>query len=146
MIDTGTSCTHLSTGFVHNLKRCDQAPCARANRWTGFLFALLSVALLTPRNGTADRGTVTVESYLVFETTLDGRCHNLSEGGKLTSLRNTHPTKTIEYRLVRMFAERPQGLMDGSIAPTGGAQKLGCDKVGGRVQTWRIKRARFAQE
>lgn len=84
--------------------------------------------------------------FLTFETVLDGKCHILSEGGKLVLLRNTHPTRAIAYRLERRFVNRPQGLMDGTIGPGAETQKLGCDRVGGRAQTWKVKRAEFAQE
>lgn len=106
--------------------------------------AALSLALAGQVS--ADGLTAPAASYLTFDTVLDGKCHILSEGGKLIVLRNTHPSKAIRYRLVRLFATRPQGLLDGLIAPTEAAQKLGCDKVGARAQTWQIKRARFAPE
>lgn len=108
------------------------------------MLAVLSVISVGPgsANGTAGPAA----NYLKFETVPDGRCQILSEGGKLTLLRNTHPSKTIHYRLVRLFVARPQGLMDGSVNPAEDVQKLGCDKVGGRAQTWQIKRAHFAPE
>jgi hypothetical protein len=84
--------------------------------------------------------------YLEFETVLDGKCYNLSAGGNLITLRNVHPTKRVDYRLVRVFAEKAQGLTTGSLEPRGSPQKLGCDKVDGRAQTWRIDRARFNEE
>lgn len=76
----------------------------------------------------------------------DGRCHILSEGGELTVLHNDDPSRTIRYRLVRLFVDRPQGLMDGEIPAGPAPVKLGCSKVGGRAQTWQVKRADFAQE
>ncbi|MBM4227449.1 MAG: hypothetical protein FJ164_06850 [Gammaproteobacteria bacterium] len=84
--------------------------------------------------------------WLRLETVLDGRCHNLSEGGKLVVMHNEHPSRTIRYRLLRVHVDRPQGLMDGIIAPGEPAQRLGCDKVGGRPQAWQIKRAQFDAE
>jgi hypothetical protein len=104
------------------------------------------LTLVLAQQLTASEAEKPAASYLTFESVLDGKCQNLSEGGKLTLLRNTHPSKAIRYRLLRLFVARPQGLMDGAIDPAEGVQKLGCDKVGGRVQTWQVKRARFAQE
>lgn len=81
--------------------------------------------------------------YLEFETVLDGRCQNLSEGGKLIQLRNHHPDRPIRYRLVRYFAAVSQGLSVGEVAPGDGVQKLGCNRVDGRAQRWEIERASF---
>ncbi|MGH8595593.1 MAG: hypothetical protein ACREXT_02920, partial [Gammaproteobacteria bacterium] len=85
-------------------------------------------------------------AYLEFENVLDGRCYILSEGGKLTLLRNKHPSKSINYRLLRVFANKGQGLITGIVPANGATQKLGCDKVDRRPQTWRVDRARFIEE
>jgi hypothetical protein len=84
--------------------------------------------------------------FLTFESVLDGKCHILSEGGKLVLLRNTHQTRAIAYRLERRFVGLPQGLIDGTIKPGTEPQRLGCDTVGGRPQDWRVERAKFATE
>ena len=136
-----TSPTTLSTDSVNNFSRSRDHR-RRTPPWPLSLLLLATLSFLPAHQVTASDAT----RYLSVETVLDGRCHNLSEGGKLVVLRNTHPTKTIRYRLLRLFIDRPQGLMDGSLTPVEGVQKLGCDKVGGRAQTWRVKRARFAQE
>ena len=78
---------------------------------------------------------------LVFEAQNDGRCQILSEGGKLVVLRNTHAEDAIRYRLVRQFAGVPQGRIDGEIRPGEAPQKLGCNRVNGRLQTWKVERA-----
>jgi len=83
--------------------------------------------------------------YLAFESVLDGRCHNLSQGGKLRLMRNTHERQPIRYRLIRYFADKRQaGRVTGEIAPGGDPVKLGCTRVDGREQRWEIGRARFA--
>lgn len=136
-----TSPTTLSTDSVNNFARARDHRVGMPSWLIGLL--ILTTSCLVP----AHKATAAdAASYLTVETVLDGRCHNLSEGGKLAVLRNTHPTKTIRYRLLRLFIDRPQGLLGGSLAPAAGVQKLGCDKVGGRAQTWQVKRARFAQE
>ncbi|MGR8920526.1 MAG: hypothetical protein ACU85V_12990 [Gammaproteobacteria bacterium] len=85
-------------------------------------------------------------SFLEFESVLDGRCQILSEGGKLRVIRNRHASSAIEYRLVRIFAGKRQGLSTG-VAPPGAAPvKLGCTRVDGRPQQWEVERARFQQE
>ncbi len=139
-----TSPTTLSTDSVNNFARTTSNR-RGAPQWplTALLLATLGFALAQAAAGETAKDTT---SYLLVETVPDGRCHNLSEGGKLVVLRNTHPTKSIRYRLLRLFIGRPQGLMDGSITTADGPQKLGCDKVGGRAQTWQIKRASFAPE
>lgn len=80
---------------------------------------------------------------LVFEEQLDARCQNLSPGGKLVVLRNRDPERTIRYRLIRMFVDVPQGLIDGAIAPGDVPQPLGCNRVNDRHQYWRVERASF---
>lgn len=85
-------------------------------------------------------------SALVFEEQLDGKCQILSQGGKLVVLRNTHPARPVRYRLVRMFLDTPQGRLDGQIAPADAPQKLGCNRVNGRRQYWRVERATLVAE
>lgn len=80
---------------------------------------------------------------LVFEEQLDGKCQILSAGGKLVVLRNAHPDRAVRYRLVRMFHDVPQGRIDGTIGPGETPQKLGCNRVNGRRQFWRVERAAF---
>jgi hypothetical protein len=140
-----TSPTTLSTDSVNNFPRFGNHRWYASQSVLGLLF-LVTFSFAPVPQVTANELASEAASYLTVETVLDGRCHNLSEGGKLAVLRNTHPSKTIRYRLLRLFIDRPQGLLDGSLAPAEGVQKLGCDKVGGRAQTWRVKRARFAQE
>ncbi len=125
----------------------------RAWRYPSYAAILLGVALAVtvvplayPADSLEIRDVSAPLEWLRFETVLDGRCQNLSEGGKLIVMHNDHPSRTIRYRLLRLHVDRPQGLMDGSILPREPAQKLGCDRVGGRPQTWQIKRAQFATE
>jgi hypothetical protein len=83
--------------------------------------------------------------FLEITQQLDGRCQMLSEGGKLTVVKNTHPSRTIRYRLVRLFYGKPQGgRIVGSIAPADEPQALGCNLVDQKPQTWEIERAEFA--
>lgn len=86
-------------------------------------------------------------AYLEFESVPDGRCQILSEGGKLRVLHNRHASRSIDYRLLRMFPPtRPQGLVAGTIAAGAEPAKLGCTRVDGREQDWVLKRARYAPE
>lgn len=105
--------------------------------------AALAALLLVPARSLAEAPTGPAVSALVFEEQLDGKCQILSEGGKLVVLRNTHAdsAQAIRYRLVRMFLGVPQGRIDGQIAPADGPQKLGCNRVNGRRQYWRVERA-----
>ncbi|MEQ8659206.1 MAG: hypothetical protein RLW62_00165 [Gammaproteobacteria bacterium] len=111
-----------------------------AGRRAARLFSLVVVlCAATPAAASGDAA-----SFLTFESVNDGRCLNLSEGGKLRILRNTHASRDIAYRLTRMFAgNHPQGLSKGR-APAGGEPvKLGCTRVDGREQDWIVERAHF---
>lgn len=85
------------------------------------------------------------ESYLVFEEIIDGKCQNLSAGGKLQVMLNAHPSRKIKFRLVRYFVDvRQNGRATGVAEPGGSRVKLGCSRVGGRVQRWEVERAEFS--
>lgn len=83
-------------------------------------------------------------AFLELESVLDGRCQILSEGGKLRVIKNTHASRSVRYRLIRMFAgNHPQGRVTGSAPPGAEPVKLGCTRVDGRPQDWIVERARF---
>jgi hypothetical protein len=84
-------------------------------------------------------------TYLEFESVGDGRCQILSKGGKLRVLHNRHPKLTIDFRLTRIFAGKPQGLSTGIAEPNAPPVKLGCTRVDGREQDWVLERVRFVQ-
>ncbi|HMM77709.1 MAG TPA: hypothetical protein PJ986_18550 [Gammaproteobacteria bacterium] len=100
--------------------------------------AALALCVTQGRAAPADEAAV---AALVFEEQLDGKCQILSAGGKLVVLRNASADRAVRYRLVRMFLGVPQGRLDGEIAPGGTPQKLGCNRVNGRPQSWRVERA-----
>ena len=84
------------------------------------------------------------ESFLSFEDKLDGRCQNLSPGGKLTVIHNAHPTKTIRFRLIRYFVDvRQQGRATGVLLPGGNPVNIGCNLVDGTKQQWAVEKADF---
>ena len=86
------------------------------------------------------------EEYLEFSSELDGKCQNLSSGGKLRIVKNNHPDKKIKYRFNRMFAgKRQAGMAVGVIEPGEKPVKLGCTKVDGHEQTWEIKVVKFVE-
>ncbi len=113
----------------------------------GFLpFAVFSA----PCNELAAAGSSTVEQspedYLEFESVLDGKCQILSKGGKLRTVINNHPDKSIKYRFTRMFAGKRQASMAaGTIEPGEKPVKLGCTEVDGYEQTWEIKVVKFVE-
>ncbi|MDA0821471.1 MAG: hypothetical protein O3C28_03500 [Proteobacteria bacterium] len=87
------------------------------------------------------------ESFLSFEDQADGRCQNLSSGGKLTVIRNAHPTKTIRFRLIRYFVDvRQEGRATGVLLPDSEPAKIGCNRVDGRRQRWVVEKAEFLSE
>lgn len=110
--------------------------------WTAaLLLALCDAAAATPATGSDEAAAA-----LVFEEQLDGKCQILSEGGKLVVLRNTHVDRAVRYRLIRLFADVPQSRIVGEIEPAGVPQKLGCNRVGGRRQSWTIERAALVEK
>lgn len=106
----------------------------------------LPLALLISSGVTSATEARAPASYLAFNSELDGRCYNLSAGGKLVTMVNSHPRDSIKFRLTRYFAGVPQGLSVGAIAPNGSAIKLGCDQVDGRPQSWKIERATLIKD
>lgn len=106
------------------------------------VFALgLLVASASGASGSTDAA-----AFLALESVNDGRCQNLSEGGKLRILRNMHAERDVSYRLIRMFAgNHPQGRSVGRAPAGGAAVKLGCTRVDGREQDWVVERARFEE-
>jgi len=103
----------------------------------------LLIAILVASASLASAESDQAAGFLTFESVSDGHCQNLSEGGKLRILRNHHTSRAIQFRLLRVFADKPQGLSSG-VAPIDGAPvKLGCTRVDGREQNWVIERARF---
>ena len=85
-------------------------------------------------------------SSLRMEARPDGKCYNLSEGGKLVVLVSSEPTRTIRYKLRRFFAGVPQSTPVGRIAPNEPEQALGCNRVDGREQRWEVKEATFEEQ
>lgn len=82
--------------------------------------------------------------FLEFDLQDAALCYNLSPGGKMTRIRNTHPEHSIRYRLVRHFAGTPQaGRVQGVLAPDEEPRPIGCSQVDGHPQTWVVERARF---
>jgi hypothetical protein len=100
--------------------------------------------LLTSAGATGGGAADTAAVHLEFVVQNDGRCLNLSAGGQLLLLANTHPRRAIDYRLVRYFAGKPQaGRAAGVIGPGSEPIPLGCSLVDGRDQRWKLERAEF---
>lgn len=112
-----------------------------ASRLIRPLAACLALSLAAGGAWAAVESGDEASAALVFEEQLDGKCQILSAGGKLVVLRNTHGSSAVRYRLVRMFLGVPQSRIDGEIAPGEAPQKLGCNRVNGRRQFWRVERA-----
>ncbi len=84
--------------------------------------------------------------YIEFISQPDGRCQNLSSGGKLQVVKNNHNDKKIKYRFNRMFAgKRQAGLTIGVLEPGAEPVKLGCTEVDGRKQSWEIQIVNFVE-
>jgi len=81
--------------------------------------------------------------YLEMYKEFDGRCQGLRRGD-IRMIRNTHPSRSIEFRMVRMLGDKRQAsLIRDTIKPRDEGQRLGCEILDGREQTWKIIRARF---
>ena len=86
------------------------------------------------------------EEYLFFQSIPDGKCQTLSDGGQLRLIFSRHPSKAINFRLIRFFADKKQGLSQGIIYPDSDGYRLGCSIVDGRRQVWYLERAIFASD
>ncbi|MGV0006182.1 MAG: hypothetical protein ACNYPG_06120 [Candidatus Porifericomitaceae bacterium WSBS_2022_MAG_OTU9] len=66
--------------------------------------------------------------------------------GKMIMLRSTHPQRNIDYRMARHLATvRQGGFTVGSIGP-GATEALGCERVDGLWQEWKLLRAIFSDD
>jgi hypothetical protein len=109
------------------------------------LFVSLSLLLATVSLHAKVVSDPEAVKFLAFEAIEDGKCHILSEGGKLMLMHNNHPDAAITFRLTRYFADvRQWGRATGTAIPGEEAVKLGCTEVDGRPQRWEIERANFA--
>ncbi len=82
-------------------------------------------------------------ALLEFRAVPDNHCQQRDHHGKLALLVNLDPGQAIKYRLTRYFNNKPQpGITRGDIAP-GEQIKLGCTRIHGREQVWKITRAHF---
>ncbi len=108
--------------------------------------SLILVAAAFASVGTNEQAELP-RSFLIFDEIIDGRCHNLSAGGKLQVLLNTHPSRNIKFRLIRYFVDvRQNGRATGIAEISDTPVKLGCTKVGGRIQRWEVERAEFTPD
>jgi len=110
---------------------------------------VLALLLLTHINTShadgKDRGDTATQAaaMLKFRAIPDNHCQQRDHHGKLALLINNHPAQSIKYRLVRYFGDKRQpGIARGDISP-GEEVKLGCTRIHGREQVWKITRASF---
>ena len=110
---------------------------------TNYKFCIL---LLLGANAWASEAP-SAANHISFEEKTDGKCHNLSEGGKLLVMYNNHPSEAISFRLIRYYIDvRQRGGATGIAQPGGEPIKIGCTQVGGRPQRWEIQRAHFVTD
>ena len=111
-----------------------------------FVIGLLFLGLASASSAAGGKIDPEALASLAFEKKDDGKCHILSEGGKLMVMHNHHENKAVSFRLIRYFASvRQQGRATGTIEPGNGPIKLGCTQVDGREQHWEVERASFAE-
>ncbi len=108
-----------------------------------YLLGLLLLApIATSLAGGEAMGKPASES-LGFKSVPDNHCQQRDHHGQLALLINLDPSRTIRYRLSRYYSNRRQpGIARGNIAP-GEEVKLGCTRIHGREQVWKITRAEF---
>jgi hypothetical protein len=83
-------------------------------------------------------------TMLEFVAVQDSKCQILSEGGKLSQVRNTQEHRRIKLRLFRVFGNVRQGGPVVVEVEGGQTLPLGCNRVDGREQRWEIINANFA--
>ena len=82
-------------------------------------------------------------AMLKFRAVPDNHCQQRDHHGQLALLVNADPVQAIQYRLTRYFGDKRQpGIARGDIAP-GEEVKLGCTRIDGREQVWKITRVSF---
>lgn len=84
-------------------------------------------------------------SYLEIYTVHSATCEALRRG-KMRMLRNLHPTRSIDYRMIRnLSGKRQAGLIRETITPTHAeGEPLGCELLDGMQQEWAVIRAEFS--
>ena len=81
-----------------------------------------------------------LEQYKEFS----GKCMGLRRGD-MRMIRNTHPEKSIQFRMIRLLGgQRQASIIRDTIEPGAEGQKLGCETLDDREQTYEIVQARFA--
>jgi len=93
----------------------------------------------------AAEGAEEAAAFLEMYQVLDAKCQGLRRGD-MRMIRNRHPSLAIRYRLKRHLANKPQaGLVTGLIPPGEEGERLGCELLSGREQSWKVLRAEFAE-
>lgn len=96
--------------------------------------------------GTANNGQDKKEplDFLEQYKEFSGKCMGLRRGD-MRMIRNTHPDKAIQFRMVRLLGgQRQASIIRDTIEPGAEGQKLGCELLDDREQTYEIVQARFA--
>lgn len=108
------------------------------------LVALLASGPAVLAQDDAPDGAESAAAQVVFTLEDNARCQNLSPGGKMTLVSNSHPQRGVRVRLVRHFAGAPQpGRVDALLVPGEAPRQLGCSEVDGRPQEWKLVSAAF---
>ncbi|MEX2516615.1 MAG: hypothetical protein WD572_06855 [Gammaproteobacteria bacterium] len=112
-----------------------------------FTYALLPALLSPVLFASASDADETASSYLKIDKEFSGKCQGLRRGD-MRVLINTHVDKIIEYRMIRLLADKRQaGLNRDRIGPgEDNTQKLGCETIDGMEQTWEITSAHFVED
>ncbi len=81
-------------------------------------------------------------SYLVFGRDFGANC--VARNGVTVTIRNRHPTRTLQVWLDRIHMGVGTGDRSRStLAPGAEAEPLGCSRTDSGAQEWRLARARF---
>lgn len=112
---------------------------------TGLLLPVLTFFAFA-QTVAADSKAEDATKYLEIYKEFDGKCQGLRRGD-IRMIRNTHPEKKIQFRMVRLLNGRRQAsLIQDTIAPgEDNAQRLGCEILDDREQVWKIVRAEYIE-
>jgi hypothetical protein len=96
--------------------------------------ALALAAALSPAPAEEDPA-----AFVEFVKDFDANCVRWE--GHMVMIRSTHPSRRIKVTLERQFMGKPTGDRSRSeLAPGGEPDRLGCSRVQGGTQEWKITR------
>ncbi len=115
-------------------------------QWLSLSLLLSTLVVFVQQTAASEAEAEDAMEYLEIYKEFDGKCQGLRRGD-IRMLRNTHPDKKIQFRMVRLLGgHRQASLIQDIIAPgEDNAQRLGCETLDDREQVWNIVRAEYIE-